>query len=59
MIFKNFPDQDRIQFYQDWTRTEKFHSPLISDELSSVIRPSHFCQVRVTSPSSQSRVRII
>jgi len=34
MIFKNFADQDwsdSILSDQDWTRTEKFHSPLISD----------------------------
>jgi len=32
IIFKNFADQDWIVFLsdQDWTRTEKFHSPLIS-----------------------------
>jgi len=33
LIFKNFADQDWIGFNfsdQDWTRTEKFHSPLIS-----------------------------
>jgi len=32
MIFKNFADQGWIGFNfvgQDWTRTEKFHSPLI------------------------------
>jgi len=32
-IFKNFADQGWIGFNfigQDWTRTEKFHSPLIS-----------------------------
>jgi len=35
VIFNNFADQDQIRFNflqgQDWTRTEKFHSPLISD----------------------------
>jgi len=34
MIFKNFADQsgsDSILLDQDWTRTKKFHSPLISD----------------------------
>jgi len=33
MIFKNFADQDWIGFSfiaSGWTRTEKFHSPLIS-----------------------------
>ena len=33
MIFKNFADRtgsDSILSDQDWTRTEKFHSPLIS-----------------------------
>ena len=34
MILKKFADQDWIGFNfigQDWTRTETFHSPLISD----------------------------
>jgi len=34
MILKNFADQDWIGFIlsdQDWTWTEKFRSPLISD----------------------------
>jgi len=34
VIFKNFVDQDWIRFNfirEDWTRTKKFHSPLISD----------------------------
>jgi len=33
IIFKNFADQDWIRYIfcrQDWTWTEKFHSPLIS-----------------------------
>jgi len=39
MIFKNFADQDWIGLNligQDWTRTKKFHSPLISVVLCAV-----------------------
>jgi len=41
MVFKKFADRtgsDSILSDQDWTRTEKFHSPLISVILQDIQR---------------------